>query len=171
MSIDTTVFMGPFVACSTKKAEQTEQIRTCSNEHCTNYTNKYWDTSNKFCSLCGSEIKLRDVTKIVDNVDPYELRMAIDENLYNVPGDSFSSWSKKNDVQVWLPNKTIPESRKFSFDPDHEDYPPMIPVSSEMIAMEMMQFSDFFHNEIELLRKSYGYENVTVRWGLIHYFC
>ena len=172
MSIDTTIFLGPFLVCSTFPVEKSELVKTCPSEDCRNPTELYWQTDAKFCPICGSEIAERAISKSAANVDTYEARMAIKEALYNVPGDSFYSWAKKNNTEVWLPNITNPDcQRKFSFDPGREDYPPMTPVSSEMMAVEMMQFSSFFYKEIEYLRSLYGEDNVTIRWGLINYSC
>lgn len=169
MGIDYTTYLGPHVRCKVTKVPSTEKHRTCSRDSCSQYEQKVYDKKTKFCVQCGSPIEDRDFPIEVDSVNAYEVRMdLLGEALYDVPGDSFHFWMKENNTHIWLANRRVPGARKFSFTPN-QDGIQLVPVTPELIATEITQFSDYYEKELVILRQEYGEENVEVQWGLIHY--
>lgn len=168
MGIDYTTYIGPHVRCKTKKVPSTKRIRTCSDATCKSYASQVYDDKKKFCEQCGAPIEDRDLLIEVDNVLAGEVRMdLLGESLYDVPGDYFHFWMRDNNVHIWLANVRVPDTRKFSFDPEEDIQ--YVPMNAELIVKETDQFSSFFEKELTILREEYGAENVEVQWGLIHY--
>lgn len=92
----------------------------------------------------------------------------ITEKLFLPMGSEIRSLQEEKKIQIWLPNRRLdcamyPEinlaQHRSSF---HE-------VTSKIIAKQCAAFIQQFENEIEILHKFYGEENVTVKWGIIHY--
>ena len=168
MGIDYTTYMGPHVRCKVTKVPSTEKKRTCSRETCSQYEQTVYDDNTKFCIQCGSPIEDRDFPIEVDSVSAYEVRMdLLEESLYDVPGDSFHRWQRENNTHIWLANRHVTDARDWSFNPKEDIQ--LVPVTPELIATEIEQFSDFYEKELVILRQEYGEENVAVEWGLIHY--
>jgi len=168
MGIDYTTYIGPQVRCKTKKVPSTKTIRTCSDATCKLYASEVYEKQKKFCGQCGSPVEDRALPIEVDNVIAHDVRMnLLDEALYDVPGDSFHFWMRDNNTHIWLANRHVPGARKFSFDPESDIQ--YVPMTAELIAKEIDQFSSFYEKEITILREEYGAENVEVQWGLIHY--
>jgi len=168
MGIDYTTYIGPQVRCKTTKIPSTKTIRTCSDTACTLYSSEVYDKQKKFCGQCGSSVEDRELPIEVENVNVHDVRMnLLDEALYDVPGDSFHFWMRDNNVHIWLANHHVPDAREFSFD-SKEDIQ-YVPMTAELIAKEIEQFSSFYEKEIAILQEEYGAENVEVQWGLVHY--
>jgi hypothetical protein len=168
MGIDYTTYMGPHVRCKVTKVSSTEKHRTCSRDSCSQYEQRVYDNKTKFCVQCGSPIEDRDFPIQVDSVDAHEVREdLLDEALTTPSGDYFYRWMRDNNIHIWLANRHVPGARKFSFSPRENTQ--NVPVTPEMIAVEITAFSDFYEKELVILRQEYGEENVEVLWGLIHY--
>lgn len=145
----------------------TEKHRTCTRDTCSQYEQKVYEKKTKFCVQCGSPIEDRDFPIEVDSVNAHEVHEdLLGESLYR-PSGGFYYWQKENNLHIWLANRHIPKARKFSFDPKENIQ--LIPVTPELIATDIEQFSDFYEKELVILRQEYGEENVAVVWGLIHY--
>ena len=165
MSTDYTVHLGPYVICQNSLVDSVSTRRACTNRKCRLHTHDYFDKSHKFCTLCGTKIdevkfNLRD-----KKVSGHELQEEMDEKLI-VLGIDCSTLDKNDDI--WVSNIRRPKNkRKLSFDPkfDGEQY---IEITPELMAEEISEFVDQFRDEISILRKAYGLENVTIKWGLIH---
>jgi hypothetical protein len=168
MGISYSTYMGPHVLCKTTKVPSTEKKRTCSRDTCSQYEQTIYDNRTKFCVQCGSPIADRDIPIQVDNVQIHQVHEELlEEALCPAHGDSFYSWMKEHNTHIWLANRHVSGARDFSFDP--KEGIQLIPVTPELIATEITQFSDFYEKELVLLRQEYGEENVSVVWGLIHY--
>jgi len=168
MGIDYTTYLGPHVRCKVTKVPSTKKIRSCSRETCSQYEQEIHSNKPGYCIQCGSPIAERDLPIEVDSVIAYEVRMdLLGESLYDVPGDSFHHWQKENNTHIWLANRHVPDARHWSFNPRENIQ--LIPVTPELMATEITQFSDFYEKELTILRQEYGEENVEVHWGLIHY--
>lgn len=108
--------------------------------------------------------------KTAEAVDTWQISEKFDEELYLPMGDEFHFWMRDNNTHFWLPNRHRPDQenkRKYSFDP--KDGIQRAEITPESMQEEVQEFTDQFQDAIALLRREYGEENVSIKWGLIHY--
>jgi hypothetical protein len=167
MGVDYTTHIGPFVECHTFKKDSVEKYRGCDNRICGEYHERVYNEII-FCSRCGSKIEEVSIPKKENKISIQEVIEEMDENLMPPFGDYMCDWMAENDIDLWLPNKGRPDkgARKFSFDP--HDGIQFAVMNEKMIWGEISEFTNQFRKELSVLRRHYGVENVTVKWGLIH---
>ena len=162
MSISLCGYLGPYLICQTEKVPSSTTVRACSNADCKRHQAARCQT-DKFCTTCGFSIIERDIIDYIDNVDANQIRMSFGEKLMNIP-DAPGTLR-----HTWIANVRIPDVRKFPIQEDFE-YIQTISVTPTLIDFEKDRFNSFFANELAVLRQAYGEKNVSVQWGLVHYF-
>lgn len=168
MGIDYTTNLGPYVECKTEMVDIEKTIRACTSWKCGLYEHRVSDTDTQFCIRCGSPIGLVPHIEKINKVDTEDVIDEMDDALMIPGGDDFYNWSEKYAVDLWLPNGYRPNEkvRIFSFDPmESIQY---AEITHEMIDVEITEFNNQYSKSLDILRKHYGSEKVTVKWGLIH---
>ena len=169
MSTDYHTSVGPFVVCKTHKSTTTDSKRTCSNANCKRYENSVWDMKIKFCHECGAQILERDYFVPKDSVDKDELHEgALKQRLRPPSGDGLRHTMDEKNIHIWLSNvKDNSPDAPLSFNFKYQDSM-FCPIEVEIIKKQKENFAKQFEAELDILKKAYGEENVSIHWGLIH---
>lgn len=170
MGIDYTTHLGPFVECKTRKVSKpgsqgTTTIRSCTDAACSNYE-KF--NKAKHCHECGSKIDNITIPTKLNKVSTCDVTDEIKESLTLPGGDGFYQWSRHKNIDLWLPNNHRPHKKARSFSFDSKDDIQYVEITPELMGEEISEFIDQYSGAISILRKHYGLENVTIKWGLIH---
>jgi hypothetical protein len=164
MGTDYTTNLGPYVECRTGKVEKTLTKNACINKKCDTYGK---ERSTPFCEKCGGKIDEFTYKTQGSKVDAWEVAEKLNEKLTSPMGDYIRQWEKKNNIDLWVSNiRRKGKNRPFSFDPT--EAVEALEITPALMADEISEFTDQFRGEISILRKEYGLENVTVKWGLIN---
>lgn len=169
MGIDyTTTYVGPYVECKIEKVDKPRTFRSCTNAKCSNYGGERFSVSTKHCEQCGTKIDNITITSKANKVNSHNVSQEIQEVLTQPLGDSFYYWSQKTGIDLWIANRhrLNKDLRSFSFDPQEEDVQ-YAEITIELMTTEISEFIDQYRDAISVLRKQYGLENVTIKWGLI----
>lgn len=164
MGIDYSIHLGPYVECRTKKKAGTEKRRVCTNEKCKQHDRERYDEKAKFCEECGSKIEKVDFSVEQPAVDRWKISEKIQEAMTWPMGDEMASWMEKNNLHIWITNRT--DCPHLHFNPKYDPFQ-MRAVTSEFIEDEIAKFKAYHEKELKVLFKTYGEENCTFKWGLL----
>lgn len=164
MSVDLTTNLGPYVACSVPLVTMHESRECCSTVNCPAFGKP---KSGRYCPQCGNLISMVTFPQSHFAVAEHEVRQAIDEALYLVPGDEFDDWMRANSVHLWLSNRRdSTRLRNWSFYPGEGIE--QAEITPALIADEIAAFEHQYADVLPILRRFYGEGNVRVCWGLNH---
>ena len=154
MSIDYTVYLGPFLRCkfATETVHRPETERACPRGHSVG-------PDVKFCPECGACVSWKSV-EIHEQIDSFIVSQQIDDRLSTVP-----CMSSRN-VHVWAPNAKPMGCRRLSHDPTEGAVTQFI--SAVMVDEEMELFQSTYACDIEHLREVYL--KCEIRWGLLIFY-
>jgi hypothetical protein len=171
MSINHTVYIGPYVLCHDTLVDQPEDFRTCMNKTCRNHNHKA--NSPPFCPECGHKIQgitqIQKTKKVNTSI--------IYENLNEVlsPVENF-----EDDNCYWVCNKQNPTC--YSYDPCccgelsltyAEEYGFRIEGGSHPGILSpddgLELFKSMYKAELDVLIAFYGEANVEVFWGILNW--
>lgn len=168
MSLDYTVYFGPYVECKTSKAPVRQKRRGCLNVNCEMFRvhvpiSNLADIPVKYyCSLCGSAIKEFTIEKMVEQPDyadwderedePYQSIMAKFQPLC---GDYIESLMNERRIHVWIPNDV-----GVFFDPRRD---------IDIRQVDLEKLANDQEIDLNLLTQVYGDENVSIKWGVVNY--
>lgn len=168
MGISATTHVGPFIRCKTVTVASTYKKRLCSNPDCKKSSPDNYEVSEqkKYCSTCGSMVASREFPTEKKNVTRNEICELIGDDTFWTGGDSLYFQCDKENITLYMPNRYIPNTRKFTFYPRDEVL--YLPLTAENIQKETEEFTAFYQKEIDILREKYGAENVEVLWGVVN---
>lgn len=164
MSIDYTTYVGPYAACRTHKIDTTRTVRSCANAACKKYRQEVWDKGVNFCQSCGGKIDNVEIPETRPAADRWAISGLVNERLHPPMGDSWSRRMDNTCVDFWLPNVKIPDINRDDFEPRREIID--LAFEPQEITNEKLAFQQFFRDELAVLQRHY--ENVEVRWGVVH---
>lgn len=167
MSLDHTVYYGPYVECKVERVEKIVHVPGCTNKECGSY--HVLNAASEFCPQCGSSIGTFEKKTHVENVDYYDWYEGSEEpygsiyrNFDSPNGDHIENEMSKMGIHVWMP---ILPDRLGYFDPQSEVDIREIDLQKELKLLEYFQGEG---NTVDFLRQAYGKENVTVKWGVLN---
>jgi hypothetical protein len=153
MSIDYSIYIGPFVRCKVTKKEVERERRTCPNTNCHNHNRQIYAF---FCSVCGSKIGRVKYKEEEDVIDYDEVSKKIKHNLV--------CRINRDKEHIWIGNR-IDDQCHLSYDPTELESG--YDVCQKWMS-EVRSFVAFYVEEIRILRQEYGETDVEVLWGVIH---
>ena len=166
MSIDRTLYVGPYLTGKFEMVRTTTTFRACTNKACVNH--KASHLHGDYCQKCGSPVG--DVHRTIKepSVDQHDIEADIKERLCSPGGDSYYYWSEKMLTHIWLPNIAIP-GRKMHFDIRDLGFL-ALPTNAEQQqqASEIEKFETKFAKEIVVMRVTYGDQNIAMNWGVVY---
>lgn len=153
MSIDHTVYLGPYLRCKSSQKQEAVVSWGCKTCEIVLYSRV-----QKFCTDCGSAMGDWEKVESVDLVNADEVSENIDEQLTCVEIEGFF---------LWKPNLNKPdEKRFFRFDPDHKDD---FEYNPEKDSTEIARFLHEYKDAICKVKDAYGENNTEVTWGLVYH--
>ena len=163
MGVYYSVRIGPYAECRSKLITETVNIKACTKPTC-----RYASiaVSGNFCSLCGSKVGsvLVDVTTVEvkpDHVGIDDGRLALS------PGETLRSNYHNRGIHIWMSN--LPQVANTHSLSEGEDE--VVAIDANTINTGIEDFEKVFAEELELMRRSYGPDNVRVKYGVIYYGC
>lgn len=168
MSIDRALYVGPYLTGKFELVMVMTTIRACTNKACVNHKDSR--LHGDYCQKCGSQVG--DVRHTVKNpsVDQHNIQMDIKERLCSPGGDSYYDWSRKTLTHIWVPNITIP-GRQMHFnirDLGFLALPTNAEQQQQQQASEIEKFKTKFAKEFNVMRVTYGDQNIAMNWGVVY---
>lgn len=156
MSVDYTSYVGPYIQVHNPKKPSTEEFHTCPNKKCRNHG---VSIGNKFCEICGTEIKL--VAFPCEKPVDFDIYQEFDDRVCH----AFSEWKPKEyqDYLFVIGNRKGSPGR--SFDPIQDSY--IEDLTKLNTAEELLAFMKMFSKEITRLKEVFGNDAVQVKWGVL----
>ena len=163
MSLDYQTYLGPYFVCKVKKTTQTETYRGCANPECKLHRLRILSAdTNKFCSACGRPLGYCGREEEADDIDPNDVSEAVHGRLFNGFGLGITT---PEGHRIWLGNMTK-DKVGMSFNPtSREQVTNFFP---DDVPNQMKDLIRVYAKEFATLKKMYGEENVSVKWGLIN---
>lgn len=161
MSVDTNINLGPYLLVTTKKQTTDEKVKTCPNKKCKKHGKEF---DEKFCATCGAAVQICIVKRVTD-LSPDEVleEEFLDELVVqNCMGSPLNGLNKNQEVLT--SNQHSPFDKKRKFDPD---YGGITDLEDLNIQAEKDWFTKKYAEPIALLEKTYGKENVELRYGIV----
>lgn len=158
MGVSYHVYIGPYIHVSGGKEETIVKVDRLCVKHPGIKQEK-----NKFCSECGTEII---------NVDREERKTYTPSEYFhrNADEDVFERiWSPENMNNTFMSGRRVPDS--INIDSYGGDFPSAYDLSDANCIMSQVSWFFQEHKEdICLLRKMFGEENVSIKWGVVSYY-
>lgn len=158
MGVSYNVYIGPYIHVSGNKEETIVKVDRLCVKHPGIKQEK-----NKFCSECGSEIVNVDREERKTYTPSEYFHRNADENVFE------RIWSPEHMDNTFMSRRRVPDS--IHIDSYGGDFPSAYDLSDDSHIMS--QVSWFFQehkNELDLLRKMFGEENVSIKWGVVSYY-
>jgi len=135
-------------------------ILACLNKDCDQYHKHRWGTTDSFCNKCGGPIAEDTVQEEGSPVCAWEVSEEIKESLCPYGGELTQKY-----ISIFVPNidpEPAPGSYRFDkWDPQTED----TEHTAESIQKDLDWYSTNFAEQIKVVKKHYGEENVKLCWG------
>ena len=171
MSIDYTVYVGPYVKCMNPLVDIEEGYNACTNPVCKLYKRELLGVGSVkgFCQGCGQPIGTLIRKKQKSKINPWEVRESINEQLANVCAES-AEWvelilADEAKFDIWIPN--VDRGNGEQFDPKSEYK--YFDMTDHDIVGDIDAFKTNFVKEIQTLVEAYGDANVRIRWGVFNW--
>lgn len=170
MSVDYTVYVGPWFLCRTERVREPDATKWCCvNQACIAHGAPA-RAEVRFCSVCGQTLTGREVPgRERDAVDPDGVEETIGEDVLILVyrGSQRITTALPPGIHVWLPNLRLTASgRPLSFNLRRE---------SEFRDLEGLDGAEVtwllgqYRREYHLLRDAYGGDKVETGWGVLTY--
>ncbi len=162
MTIDYSVYLGPYLMCEYTIVEAEEVRRQCSNKECDEIGRRVISREINYCSSCGSSIinVKRPIT--IPSVDSWSIEDEIGQALHTVPTEYIEL---DKPLHFWVPNLHRGALRKFWVNLISEQL--VAEIDHKMVPSEKLWLVDAFRKEIAILQKRY--KQCRIKWGLIVY--
>ena len=166
MSWDYTIYVGPFVECSTKTSPREKTINTCSDKKCRFHRER--DSVGKdaeFCSKCGSaaEVITFEVEgEVCDDIGTWTVIEGTKERLTT---GGTSNCGDEPGTHLFIPNQDWP--RPFTYCRDDPKTGMLLDDIPTKVVEETAWLMRSFAKEIAFCMETYGEKNVRVRWGVL----
>jgi hypothetical protein len=155
MSMHNYLHIGVYVECQNTETTVPIMAGRCTTEGCKKYGMK---TDDNYCGACGHPTEeYQTGTTSERTVDPFEIEM--DEDL-----TPLLEMDSPPGIIIWIPNKGGEVELKT------EDV--SIIALDDPHATRVAHISHFYvkyASSLQILKATYGAENVTVKWGVIQY--
>jgi hypothetical protein len=171
MSIDHTVYIGPYVECTDTIINHPEDFRTCINEKCPNYNEQA--KPSPYCPECGHHIKSATQIRQAKKTDVHHICQKINEVLAPIENYDLNNC-------YWVCNKENPTF--YNYDPRRsdglaltydEEYGFKIEKGSKSGILSPNDGLELFKSmhkiELDVLIEAYGEENVQIMWGILNW--
>ncbi|MCI0563640.1 MAG: hypothetical protein MN733_34640 [Nitrososphaera sp.] len=166
MCVDYNTFLGPYVCCDNPPVQTQHEITTCTKRGCSRNGENI--SIQRYCSGCGTKIVVSHKTDTAPRVDTFEIKMLVDEELYD-PVTNYGAYPFIDNVDVCISNRNdISGVENRSFD-SRCDANIIDLTDLSLPQREIEAFYKYHSNALAILRNAYGYDNVRVRWGLLNY--
>jgi hypothetical protein len=170
VSVDYTVYVGPWVLCRCGRVLEAGGLRWCCvNPECI-ACNAPALAEMRFCSLCGRTLTGRqDSDRERDALDPVELQERFDDALLLVRnGGQPDSPALRLGTHAWLPNvvRVGDPGRYAHLDPRQHS------VALDLRALPALEQGWLqleYAEQLAALHAAYGTGNVEVGWGVLTY--
>ena len=171
MGVKRTIYLGPYIEVRSPKKTETTDL--CKNpKKCPSPVVEVRPVVDAFCSVCGVELKGRiseyqrrpDFIEILGNTE--SLTSCIDNCGKSPPENAFGSKHDELFLDCLVPKiaSKIFERGDFWLQDDAQD------MTDLMVGNEAQWMRKAYKSEISILRKTFGSENVRVRWGFLSYW-
>jgi hypothetical protein len=159
MGVSYNVYIGPYIEVSGKKEKITIKVDRLCVKHPGIKQEK-----NKFCSECGSEIIG------VDREERKTLTPA--EYFYKNDNGEMSDriWSPEGMNDVFISNRRVPGSIRINTYDDGFFTIHDLSDANHIMSTQKSWFFQEHKEEITLLTKMFGEENISVKWGVVSYY-
>jgi uncharacterized Zn finger protein (UPF0148 family) len=169
MSMDYTLWVGPYAKCVTPTKTVWKKVNTCSAEACRFRRNQESvGKGTNFCPKCGAKA---EVIKVETEREEAEVRV---EDVRDLLEDRLSLYDAEYGDEgkpLWVPNRcnsALPASaRNIDTKYDRQTGEVMPPVHGTTVTNDKLWFEDEFDDALRILRKAYGEANVSVCWGVL----
>ena len=155
MSVDHRCYCGPFIRCRTVIVHAKVEHYGCINPAC-----KYFhihDAGVVYCPSCGTRIGSFEVEEQHELVNGHEIMACLNEVL------RFENRWFEEGNHCFTPNaRDTP--RQFLVYPKEEEYQADLTEFSQ--RDEMTWLEQKYSEELDVLRNTYGKNNVEIRWGV-----
>lgn len=157
MGVDYNCYVGPYIQVHNPPVASTEEYHTCPNDLCRNHKRRL---SQKFCELCGDEIKL--VAFPCQAPKDFDLYGECNEKLYEAMTEYGKSGDLKDEMIILSNVRGTPG---FRFDPEESYFAKELTAASS--AEQIAEFSRIFAPELDKIIATFGADNVKVKWGVL----
>lgn len=167
MSWDYTIYVGPFVQCSTKTSPTMRSTTVCSNTDCAD--RKSWKAlANGFlhCPKCGSKTERAERVvegRVSADISQWDVVEGTKERLSM--GGTSNCADPDPGTHLFVPNTGRP--RNFTYCRDDPKTGLLLDDIPDKIDKDTAWFTQEFAEEIAFCKETYGEENVRVRWGVL----
>jgi hypothetical protein len=169
VSIDYTVYVGPWFLCRCDRVLEAGGLRWCCvNPECI-ACNAPARAEMRFCSLCGRTLTGRQTPdRERDSVDADDLDEQFDDSLLLVcNGGQTDATALRPGEHAWLPNLLRgPGGRQLCFG---RSRPAARLLLGDLPVQESLWLQTEYRTELAALRDAYGAANVEVGWGVLTY--
>jgi len=162
-------YVGPYMKIKRKTETITKEYKSCINNICKNFNKRFSLMSGeKFCSECGSEIKILSepdvkILQFWDNPLNNGELIDIDKNNYII-----------RDYHIVVPNlfSLRPDKSLLSYG-EHSDGAISIKYLEQeflKIQNDIEELKEKCKTQILVLEKFYGKKNISYHWGIFQYY-
>ncbi len=162
MTIDYSVYLGPYLMCEYTIVEAQRFHKVCTNEFCHRYNDVITVPAARFCHTCGESLISIPVAIKKPSVDSWNVEDEIDCALHAVPTECIKL---DKPLHFWIPNLHRGAQRKFWVNLISEQL--VAEIDHKMVPSEKLWLVDAFRKEIAILQKRY--KQCRIKWGLIVY--
>jgi hypothetical protein len=159
MGVDYHVHVGPYITVRNPPRNTTKDFDSCPKKSCSEYGKII---TSKFCSVCGSEIKLIsfpcEAPLYIDIYGEFDERLS--EAFYE-------SDSPLKDTMVLLSNKRDTGGK--TVDPSQCDE--LVDMSNVNVQEEINKFKKILSKDIQKLEELFGKNSISVKWGILSWAC
>lgn len=158
MSTYQSVYVGAIALCKATISYEVEPILGCKK--CNRELDRYLSKLNAFCEKCGTKLEVVSEFKHEVGMDACAISAKCGERLFS------PEYAYPKDIHYYIPNKKT--KAKLSSDLFNEGGSFLEILSSSKEECIRAMYNDF-KNELEILEKEYGKENVSIKFGCLVY--
>lgn len=164
MSWSKETHVGPYLVCGLKNNKlitiKVPLRGTCSNTLCKNYKK---EIQSNYCSECGSKATEGYEEKSVNSIDVASIEEEISLSLFFI---RHPLWLEKKDINIWVSNRKLKiDEIKFNM----SNYVKTDDITGDIIEKHKKIFAEEYADEIAVIKKHYGEDQVRIEWGVFNY--
>lgn len=162
MGVYYSTYLGPYIEAKNSREEVTKTRRSCTKRLCILHETSIYDPKVMFCATCGSPIGETTYEKGEPKVCAWEMAEKHDLSC----ADTSQIGTVPDETDIYTGNKVIKPDRCMSWEARSEK---VLEITPQMVADETEKFIKDYATSIVALKKAYGEDNVTVKWGVVQY--
>lgn len=159
MSMYKKFYIGVYIECKNHMVTVNVAKHGCVNDRCKVF---HEPRNGEYCQHCGKPQAVFTDKEQVEAVDKWQVVDEIDQVF--MPA-SLDGWDAHG-INIWQPNFSEPETGI-----EHDEYSDndVVELPPDTMQRHMRNFEDEpeFTDALDGLRKAYGPDNVTVKWGIV----